>query len=509
MKIIQTASLTPETMPSTQTEQLWIYNGLDCCVTAEVLEALLPQLTPNTQQIYNFSRDLQGVILEMNLRGVRIDEERRQSLLTTYHEEANIVAEQLNRIIREGIGWQFEIGKNRKTPGPSDDQLKTLFYDVMGIAEITKRNAEGDRVRTVDREALEKLEAYFYAEPIVRHLYLLREHSKRISFLNTSIDIDGRLRTSFNIAGTTTGRLSSSFSDFGTGTNLQNIENRLRSIFIADPGYKFCNIDLEQSDARVVGAVQWNLFRDSRYLDLCESGDLHTGVSRIAFPQLSWTMDPIWDRMLANGKFYREFSYRDASKRLGHGTSYQGEPDKMSKATHIPIGNIEKFQKEFLPAFSFEAWWKWVEDQIKVKGTLTTLLGRPRRFFGHPRDPETIRKAIAYEPQSVTADTINRGMLDVWQANRVQLLLQVHDSILFQYREEEENEVVPWALTTIHKTLHLKGDRDFTIPAEAKVGWNWADRPSLEDVAKGAKDDPDSLRKWTGHDKRKRERNVR
>src|SRR6266705_1994734 len=498
MKIINTASLTPESMPSTQTERLWIYNGLDCCVTAEVLEALLPQLTPETQNIYNLSRDLQGPILEMNMRGVLIDEERRQSLLRIYREEVNIVASQLNRIIREGIGWRFEIGKSRKNPWPSDDQLKTLFYDVMGIAEITKRNAEGDRVRTVDRSALEKLEAYFYAEPIVRHLYLLREHAKRISFLNTAIDGDGRLRTSFNIAGTTTGRLASSFSDFGTGTNLQNVENRLRSCFIADPGFKFGNIDLEQSDSRVCGAIQWNLFRDSRYLDLCESGDLHTGVARICFPNLHWTDNAIESRNVANDHFYREFSYRDATKRLGHGTNYQGEPKTMSRETHIPIGDINRFQKSYLPAFRFEEWWKWVEQQIKIKGTLTTMLGRPRRFFSHPNDPETIRKAIAYEPQSVTADTIDRGMLALWRENIIQLLLQVHDSILFQYHEDEEERAVSHALSCVEQVVRLKGDRDFIIPAEAKVGWNWSDD----------KNDPDSLRKWTGHDDRKRERNA-
>ncbi len=498
MKIINTASLTPESMPSTQTEQLWIYNGLDCCVTAEVLEALLPQLTPETQNIYNLSRALQGPILEMNMRGVLIDEDRRQSLLRIYREEVNIISSQLNRIIREGIGWQFEIGKTRKYPWPSNAQLQTLFYDVMGIAEITKRNPEGDRVRTVDRTALEKLEAYFYAEPIVRHLYLLREHAERISFLNTTVDADGRLRTSFNIAGTTTGRLASSFSDFGTGTNLQNVENRLRACFIADPGYKFGNIDLEQSDSRVCGAIQWNLFRDSRYLDLCESGDLHTGVARICFNQLPWTDDLKGNRNIANGHFYRDFSFRDATKRLGHGTNYQGEPAKMAQATHIHIGDIIRFQRSYLPAFRFEDWWKWVEQQIKIKGTLMTMLGRPRRFFGRPNDPETIRKAIAYEPQSVTADTIDRGMLALWREDICQLLLQVHDSILFQYREEDEDWIIPKALSLIEQTLHLKGGRDFVIPAEAKVGWNWSDD----------KEDPNALRKWTGHDDRKRERNA-
>jgi hypothetical protein len=200
------------------------------------------------------------------------------------------------------------------------------------------------------------------------------------------------------------------------------------------------------------------------------------------------------DRDIANGRFYREFSYRDASKRLGHGTNYQGEPPKMSRETHIPVGDIERFQRAYLPNFAFERWWEWVADQVKSSGVITTMLGRRRKFFGHPKDPDTIRAAIAYEPQSVTADTINRGMLNVWLANRVQLLLQVHDSILFQFPEEQEDEIVPWALGLVQQRMVLKGGREFMIPAEAKVGWNWSDD----------RNDPDALRKWPEKGTRKR-----
>jgi DNA polymerase-1 len=483
-----------------------VYCGLDCCITAEVLDKTLLQLRPETRVTYDFSRKLQGPILEMNTRGMRVDEERRQALLRQYREEVQRLADQLNRIIREGVGFQFEIGPNRKHDWPSDQQLCKLFYDYMGIPAIFKLTDEGERRLTVDRKALEKLEGYFYAEPIVRHLYVLREHAKKTQFLSTAVDNDGRLRTSFNIAGTTTGRLASSLSDMGTGTNLQNVENRLRAIFIADPGYKFCNIDLEQSDARVCGAIHWNLFRDSRYLDLCESGDLHTGVARICFNQLHWTNNNSENRRIADGRFYREFSYRDATKRLGHGTNYQGEPAKMSRETHIPVGDIVRFQRAYLPNFAFERWWEWVDQQIKSSGVITTMLGRRRKFFGHPKDPDTIRAAIAYEPQSVTADTINRGMLAVWLENRVQMLLQVHDSILFQFPEEQEDEIVPLALGLVQQKLVLKGGREFMIPAEAKTGWNWSDRPSPEQIAKGRQDDPDALMKWPEKETRKRTR---
>jgi DNA polymerase-1 len=495
MRIINTATL--DTKSLNRDDALYIYNGLDCCITYEVLEALLPQLTSVTQGTYNFSRSLQGPLLEMNARGVLMDKHRRDEVLLSYRQDVNRLAEQLNAIIRDGIGFDFEITKNRKNPYPSDQQLQDLFFNVMGLPVQYQRGANGERRPTVNRDALEKLEHYFYAEPIIKHLLALRDIGKKISFLSTSVDGDGRLRTSFNIAGTTTGRLASSYSDFGTGTNLQNVENKLRSVFIADPGYKFCNIDLEQSDSRAVGAIHWNLFRDSNYLDACESGDLHTSVSRIAFRHLNFTGSLADDKRIAGDKFYREFSYRDASKRLGHGTNYQGQPDKMSRATHIPIGDIIRFQKEYLGAFpAFKLWWQWVEDQIKHVQKLTTFLGRQRHFFGHWRDSETIRQAIAYEPQSVTADTIDRALLQVWWTDQVQLLLQVHDSILFQFPEDREDEIVPRMLKIVEQTVLLKEDRPFTIPAEAKTGWNWSDDSS----------DPDSLRKFKGHDDRRRVR---
>lgn len=484
MQIINTANLLPHELDSSMS--LYVYNGLDVCVTYEVLDVLLPQLTPTTRGTYEFSKSLQGVILDANSRGLLVDEERRQETVKAYRESVWRLTDQLNEILLDGIGVSFPPSKTRKYQFPSDDNLKQLFYEVMNLPPIYKGFGEERRL-TVDRKALEKLEHNFYAEPIIGHILLLRDLVKKLSFLDTGVDPDGRLRTSFNIAGTTTGRLASSFSDWGTGTNLQNVENKLRAIFIADRGWKFCNIDLEQSDARAVGAIHWNLFRDPRFLDACESGDLHTTVARSGFPTKPWTGDLTRDRAIANDKFYRDFSFRDAAKRLGHGTNYQGQAEKMARETHIKLADVKSFQASYLKQFpAFPLWWQWVETQVRSHGKITTLLDRERRFFGHPNDPDTIRAAVAYEPQSVTADTINRGMLRVWKTKQVQLLLQVHDSILFQYRQEEEDEIVPAMLRLVEQSMVLKEGREFVIPAEAKIGWNWSDN----------KNDPDALRKF-------------
>lgn len=499
MKIYDTSTLSPGGLNNT--ESLFVYNGLDTMVTREVFDVLIRQASPSALETYAFSRSLQGVVLDMNMRGLLVDEERRVETIRAYRQDIARLTENVNRLVRDGIGYAFPESRTRKYEWPSDDQLKTLFYDILGIPEIRKRNTNGDLVRTVDHDALERLEHYFYAEPIVHHIFTLRDLGKKVSFLSTDIDTDGRLRTSFNIAGTKTGRFASSFSDFGTGTNLQNIENRLRAVFISDPGYKFCNIDLEQADARVVGAIHWNLFRDNRYLDACESGDLHTNVARAGFPHLQWTDDPVRNRAIADGHFHRSFNYRDAAKRLGHGTNYQGQPDKMSRATHIQISNIIAFQKAYLKQFpAFPLWWDWVERQIRDVRRMTTLLGRQRYFFGHYADPDTIREAVAYEPQSVTADTINRGLLTVWRelGTTCQLLNQVHDSILFQFPEQLEHEIVPRALALVEQTITLKEGRPFTIPAAAKTGYNWSDYHPTQNP------DPDALMKYPNTRKRVR-----
>jgi DNA polymerase-1 len=483
LRKIATRDIDPERL--SHNDALWVYNGLDVCITHEVLTALLPQTTPVTGATYRFSRDLQGPILEMNMRGLRVDLWRRDEVLADYRTKIVLLEQQLDALVRDGIGF----AEWRSTSSwRSNKVMCQLLYDTLGLPVQRKRRPDGSSGPTADHDALERLECYMLAEPVVKHIFALRDLGKKVSFLNTAVDPDGRLRTSFNIAGTTTGRLASSYSDFGTGTNLQNVENLLRSVFVADPGMKFCNIDLEQGDSRGVGAIHWNLFRDGRYLDACESGDLHTKVAQGAFRHLPWTDDASDNRTIADKHFHRTFTYRDAAKRLGHGTNYQGQPDKMSRATHIPLAHIKSFQSNYLEEFpAFPLWWRWVQESLRDTRQITTLLGRQRHFLSDWRDAETIRQAVAYEPQSITADTIDRGLLALWRANRVQLLLQVHDSVLFQFPEDEEETLVPWALSQIQQEIALKGGRQFMIPGDAKVGWNWSDDKS----------DPDALRKWS------------
>ena len=285
MKIIKTHEIKPGKL--TQRERDYVYNGLDCCLTTEVYEVLRSQLDNYTDATYRLSKELQGPVLEMRLRGVLVDQERRLEVLERYFELTDRLEVQLERIVREGLGI---VGFNWRSP----PQLQEVFYGRLGIPPIRKRGTV-----TVDRDALERMEEYIIARPIISHISVLRDIGKKISVLKTEIDPDGRIRTQYNIAGTSTGRFSSSISEFGTGGNLQNIEDLLRSTLIADPGMKMAYFDAEQGESRVVGGIEYKLFNDSRYLDACESGDLHTSVAKLVWPKLGWTGNPEADKSLA------------------------------------------------------------------------------------------------------------------------------------------------------------------------------------------------------------------
>ena len=501
MRIINTATLDHATL--SQNENDWVYNGLDCCVTLEIVNTLLQVADPVARKTYEFSKALQGPVLEMSMTGLRVDLERRDEVQKKFTKTLKEIEAQFNEIMFGVYG--FTINWN------SAAQLKHLFYEVMGFSPIKKRGVNGTTV-TADREALERLSMNLMAEPLCIRILAMRDLIKKIQFLKTPIDPDGRMRCSFNIAGTNTGRLASSMSDLGTGRNLQNVDRDLRSIFIADPGMKFGNLDLEQADARNVGALAWTYFKRTygdkfagAYLDACESGDLHTATAKLAWPELPWPGDKKGDRAIADQIVYRQDSYRQLAKKLGHGTNYYGTPRTMALHTKTPTKQIEEFQRRYFSGFKcIPEWHNHVKMLLRETGQITTLFDRRRTFFGRPTEDSTIREAIAFAPQSMTADEIDHGMLKLFRTAKVRLLVQVHDSLLFQFPEEQEDTIIPLAMECLRVPLELVSGRQFVVPVDAKTGWNWGD--TVTDKEGNVVDNVDGLIKWKGNDKRRRER---
>lgn len=157
----------------------------------------------------------------------------------------------------------------------------------------------------------------------------------------------------------------------------------------------------------------------------------------------------------------------------------------------------KEFQEKYFGAFPcISEWHKKVFWDLQNLGYLQSpYFNRRRFFFGRPKEGATQREAVAHVPQSMTGDEINTGILNLWRDGRVQLLVQVHDSILFQFPEKDRDTIVPWALEALKTRFQLARGRDFVVPTEAKLGWNWGNHSD---------DNPDGLLKWKGGDERKR-----
>jgi DNA polymerase-1 len=523
MRIFDTADLTETSMKSmTANEIACIYNGLDVAVTADIYTTLIAQLASepeNVKQTYAGSLAKLAPIMEMSMRGTLIDEYARQHSIRDLENTKRDLDRKFQRIMTE----VFDCNVNWNSPM----QLKNLFYGIMGCKEIKKRNTKGQYVPSVDKEALAAFEQYLYARPLAKMVGILRDLHKQIAFLKTEIDPDQRMRCNYNIAGTNTGRLNSTMSDFGTGTNLQNVNRALRYPFVADEGMYLLNIDLEQADGRNVGAVCHELFYDasreqiakalrlkewagpigaefaSTYLDACEAGDLHTTVCNMVWPEgLNGTPWPeaedAWKKFCDGIIAHGQDSFRQLSKKGGHGTNYFGTPRTMAKHLHIKAKIIEGFQQRYFGQFPcISAWHGATIDQVEETGIVTSLFGRRRHFWGRAKDASTHRKAIAYCGQSPTGEQIDRGLLQIWREfPQVQLLNQVHDSILLQVPFSEVEELAPRILKVMEVTRTLKGGRQFTVPLDAAGGWNWG----YQDPEKVT--NYHGLTKWRGKEER-------
>lgn len=509
MLILDTTSLDEKAENLSDSEIYWVYNALDCCVTYDVLNAIKPQLDEVSAETYRVSMASVAPVMEMMLEGLPVDESRRREVLKHYQDQLARLEKNFFRLCVEGLGLDPARTKRVGRPpcpiswsSPVDVQF--LFYTVLGLPEKKKRKKGQDfATATSDRATLEGFRSYFHAEPFVNFILALRDAAKSIGFLRTSLDADMKMRCSFNVAGTDTGRLSSSFSDTGSGTNLQNITGKLKDIYVAEPGWSILDVDLEQGDSRGVGAIAWNWFVEEHgeafagsYLDACESGDLHTTVTRMAWADKAWGDDPSKWKKVAEEIAYRDKSYRDLAKALGHGSNYMGQPPTMASHAKLPVGVVVEFHKNYFGAFPcIPAWQQETLRQLDTTRTLITPFGRRRYFWDDPKATTTRNAAIAYSPQSTTGEFTNRGMIQLWHhRNRLSLpirfLLQVHDSLVFSIRTSQAETLVPIILEKLKVILPLAKGREFSIPHGAKFGWNYGGyHPETN---------PYGLKKWTG-----------
>lgn len=462
------------------------YNAMDCIATWQLWQKFRVLLAeqPAAAQTYAQTKAIASPSLYAMLHGTLVDPDAVEALRVKFVAEQKQLETNLDLITRS-----LRLGVINFA---SSHHVKWLI-ECLGGTLPRSRNWKTKSAQSVDRDALEHVaRTDVEIAPIVNTILAWRDRAQMLSRLGPYLtDRDGRCRTMYKIVGTVSGRWSSgnhAWSDkrrkdtngrpMTGGLNKQNVKRdedesvghaSIRSIFVADPGYKLGAIDLQRADNWGVALDVYATTGDRKYLDACGQGDLHSYVSRLIWPNA----DP-------KAFFYRQFNHRFMAKKLQHGGNYLGTARTIAIQMKIPTfraqDGLDKYFRRF-PAIP--KWHQFRARELQTTGTLTNVFGRQRRFHGRLDESRTLRAAIGWIGQSTTAEVINRALIRFWAVQLqmpdlgIQFLEQIHDEILFQYPEHLEAEVIPLVNQVCLIPIPLRGET-FSIPLETKIGWNWA-----------------------------------
>ncbi len=410
--------------PNIPEEQLWVYNCKDSCYTLEIQQIIESgiinkQLSP----VYDFQMELRKAVVRMMFRGVRIN----QKLAAKLAEELLMQIQSREERIKILLGHEINIR--------SPKQMQTLFYTDLKLP-IQKHKKTWQP--TVDSQALETLSAH---EPLVSRLCHMIQDLRSLNifltnFIQAPLDEDGRIRCYFNVAGTETYRFSSSENAFDKGTNLQNIPSgdedeehedgelvlpNIRKLFIPDPNYIIWEADLAGADAQVVA---WEAEDDDLKAAFRAGIKIHAHNAKMIY---GGDAGPDGKRM----------PYYKKAKMGVHLTNYGGKPRTLSKSLGMLMHEAELFQRRWFQMHpNILEWHRRIENQLRTTRQVENKFGY-RRFY-YDRIDGLLPEALAWIPQSTVACVINRALVNIDKnLPKVQLLLQVHDSLVGQVLRSE------------------------------------------------------------------------
>jgi DNA polymerase I-like protein with 3'-5' exonuclease and polymerase domains len=507
-------------LPSGQ-EKDWAYNALDVTGTREVADVILPRLNEHQEKFYAFELALQAPAQAMMQRGILIDGVKRQRMITELKRELNkdlAAVAKLPEIIslwdltEKNTGtcpipqrkdgkhkwekWEkgapehgrtcTACGASRLIPKPfnanSSDHVDHLVYDLLNVPIYTNKKG----LRSLEGDILERIaNKYTKFAPLIDRILAVRDKKKQLGTLQARLSPDGRYPSSFNIGAAWTGRQSSSKNPFGEGGNAQNLAPRHRGMFIADAGKLLVYADLKQAESNVVAHVAG----DQVYIDAHASGDVHTYVARLVWPELPWNGDLKKDKSIA--KRLPEWDpveghdFRFQAKRIQHGSNFGLTPAGIAMIARIPMKAAYSAQENYFSEFSFiRAWQNEIARKVKNHESLYNVLGRQFDMLGRPWDPHTVKQALSAIPQSSVADILDLGMWRVWryqdptggEREDLELLAQIHDAILGQF-EKGRLDVLHETKRLMQIPIKVKGldnkVRVMQIEAEIAIGYNW------------------------------------
>jgi len=385
-------------------------------------------------------KPLISMLYQMECKGIKID----LQFLKDFSEELTTDLSAQEKTIHQIAGQEFNIA--------SPKQLSVVLFEKMGL-ESVKKTKTG---YSTDNDVLERLD-----HPIAKEIILYRELAKLkstyVDALPELADLQGRVHTHLNQALTATGRLSS------THPNLQNIPiktekgQRVRKAFIAADGKKLLSVDYSQIELRVLAHISEDKGLISAFHD---NLDIHTATAAEVFS-------------VELNKVTKE--QRRMAKAVNFGIAYGQGVYGLAEALDIGRKEAADIIERYFNKFSGIR--DYIENTIKKaheQKYVETLFGR-RRYIPELDNKNVMikksgeRAAINAPIQGTASDLVKMAMIDLKSDLKIDLLLQVHDELIFEATENEIKQQLSWIIDTMENVVKLK----VPLKVNYAIGNNW------------------------------------
>jgi len=432
------------------------YAAEDADVTLRLWRVLKPRLAAEGRAtVYEtLERAMVATLARMEMRGIAVD---RQILSRLSGDFAQTLA-RLEEEIQEMAGERFAIG--------SPKQIGDILFGRMGLPGA-KKTATGQWATPAT--LLEELANAGHELPkkILEWRQLSKLKSTYTDTLQTHMDPrTERVHTSFALAATTTGRLSSS------DPNLQNIPIRtevgrkIRAAFVAAPGQKIISADYSQIELRLLAHIA-----DIPQLRqaFAEGLDVHAATASAMFGVPVSAVNP---------------DLRRRAKTINFGIIYGISAFGLAERLGIPQAEASSFIRQYFERFpGIRAYIDETKRCCREAGFVTTLFGRvchyPDIKTGNPQQRASVeRQAINAPIQGTAADIIRRAMIrmdDALDAAKLsaRMLLQVHDELVFEAPEEEVEATLPVIRRVMEEAPHPAVQLTVPLAVDARAAGNW------------------------------------
>ena len=434
------------------------YAAEDALITLKLYNILKTRLIKeNASYVYEkIDKPLIKVLSLMEEKGIKVDSKYLHKLSKEFLKEST----KIEKLIFKITGKEFNIG--------SPKQLGEILFLEMKI-KGGKKTKTG--TYSTDSGILEdlSLQGHEIAKLVLEWREVSKLRSTYTDALQHQIDTNtNRVHTSYATATTLTGRLSSN------DPNLQNIPIRtdkgrqIRHAFITEKNYHLVSFDYSQIELRLAAEIS----KDENFIAAFVNGeDIHSSTAKEIFN--------LHDEELSS-------EHRRKAKAINFGILYGISPYGLAKQLSVTNSEAKNYIENYFKRFpKIKDYMDFQIDHAKTHNFVETMFGRKCNIKGINDKNFAVRgfaerQSINAPIQGTAADIIKLSMIEIYNCIvkkniEAKMLLQVHDELVFEIKENEIEESIK-IIKNIMENTHLQY-KDFKVPltVDYGIGNNWGE----------------------------------